>query len=81
LHRAGFAVTVNTDNRLMSRTSVSAEFDLLRRFHGFTDHDVAMVTRRALRAAFCPWSLKQHLWEERIRPAYLTAGVPVSSWE
>ena len=81
LHRAGFAVTVNTDNRLMSRTSVSAEFDLLRRFHGFTDQDVAIVTRRALRAAFCPWSLKQHLWEERIRPAYLTAGVPVSPWE
>lgn len=81
LHRAGFAVTVNTDNRLMSRTSMSAEFDLLRRFHGFTNADAALVTRRALRAAFCSWSLKRTLWEERIRTVYLAAGVAVSPWE
>ncbi len=68
LHRAGFAVTVNPDNRLMSRTSMSAE--LLAEHHGFTIPDFQRVTERAMDAAFCPHPLRRRLLEERIRPAY-----------
>jgi adenosine deaminase len=53
LHRAGFAVTVNTDNRLMSGTSMSAEFDAVVRHHGFTIDDLRTATLRAVDAAFC----------------------------
>jgi len=53
LHKAGFAVTVNTDNRLMSGTSMTAEMEALVAHHGFTTDDLAAVTLRAAGAAFC----------------------------
>lgn len=63
LYRAGFAVTINTDNRLMSRTSLSHEFELLRDHHAFTVDDEAVVTRTALDAAFCDPQTKARLVE------------------
>lgn len=59
LHRAGFAVTVNTDNRLMSATSMSSEFELLADHHGFGVEDFHAVTRTALEAGFAEWPVRQ----------------------
>lgn len=70
LFRAGFAVTLNTDNRLMSRTSLTAEFDLVVTHHGFNAYDLWTVTETAMLAAFCPLPVKERLLSERIRPAY-----------
>ncbi len=53
LYRAGFAVTLNTDNRLMSGISLSDEFELVASAHGFGIDDFAAITHRALDAAFC----------------------------
>ncbi len=53
LYRAGFNVTFNTDNRLMSRTSMSREAALLIEQFGFTDVQLAQMTTNALDAAFC----------------------------
>jgi adenosine deaminase len=53
LHRAGFAVTLNTDNRLMSATTMSAEFGLSMAHQGFGMADLRAVTLRAADAAFC----------------------------
>jgi adenosine deaminase len=53
LTEAGFAVTVNTDNRLMSGTSMTAEFEALVAHHRFTHDDLRTVTLRAVDAAFC----------------------------
>ena len=61
LHRAGFNVSVNTDNRLMSRITMSGEFDLLAEHQGFGIGDFHAVTWRALDAAFCDWDTKQRL--------------------
>ncbi len=80
LHRAGFAVTLNTDNRLMSSTSPTHEFSLAVEHNGFGVDDLATVTRRALESGFCNESLKGELWERRIAPAYRSAGASVSSW-
>ncbi|HEY7468780.1 MAG TPA: adenosine deaminase [Acidimicrobiia bacterium] len=74
LYRAGFNVTLSTDNRLMSSTSMSEEFDLVRKYHGFEVDDLARVTRRSLEAAFCSWEVKAELWEDAIAPAYTAAG-------
>ena len=73
-HRAGFNVTISTDNRLMSNTSMSSEFEFVSRHHGFGVDDLALVTRRSLAAAFCDHDTKKRLWEERIAPAYRQAG-------
>ena len=53
LHRAGMPVTLNTDNRLMSNTSMSREFGLAVERHGFGLDDLRTVTMRAVDAAFC----------------------------
>ena len=80
LHRAGFAVTLNTDNRLMSSTSPTHEFALAVEHHGFTIGDLARVTRRALRGAFCDELTKSRLWEQRIAPVYREAGARLRPW-
>ena len=54
LHRLGFAVTVNTDNRLMSGVSVSSEITDVATTFGWSWDDVQTVTERALAAAFIP---------------------------
>ncbi|MDH3260806.1 MAG: adenosine deaminase [Acidimicrobiia bacterium] len=75
LHRAGFAVTLSTDNRLMSNTSMSDEFALVTENHGFTVRDLQQVTEAAMMAAFCSLPTKERLLTERIRPGYEMAGV------
>jgi adenosine deaminase len=72
-YRAGLNVTLSTDNRLMSATSMSAEFDFVVDHHGFTIDDLARITWRSLDAAFCPWEAKKELWEDAIAPAYVSA--------
>jgi adenosine deaminase len=73
LHRAGFTVTLNTDNRLMSRTSMSKEFSLAVDHHQFTTRDLLQVTEQAMMAAFCPLPVKERLLTEVIHPGYETA--------
>jgi adenosine deaminase len=77
LYRAGFNVTLNTDNRLMSQTSMSSEFAFARDHHGFQTEDFALITYRALAAAFCSYENKAELWEGSIAPAYKAEGVDV----
>ena len=64
LHRAGFAVTINTDNRLMSGTSMTKEFQLLADHHGFEVDDFHTVTRTALEAGFGEWPARRELIEQ-----------------
>ncbi len=53
LHRAGFVVTLNTDNRLMSATSMLREYRLVAEHCGFGMDDLRTVADNAARAAFC----------------------------
>ncbi|MFV0452965.1 MAG: adenosine deaminase, partial [Propioniciclava sp.] len=48
----GFAVTVNCDNRLMSRTTMSREMHLLSEAFGYDVDDLLGFTRNAARGAF-----------------------------
>lgn len=76
LHRAGFAVTLNTDNRLMSGVSVTSEVTDVVRTFGWTWDDVQTVTERALRAGFADDAVRARIATEVVRPAYdaLRAG-------
>jgi adenosine deaminase len=69
LYRAGFAVTLNTDNRLMSGISLTDEFDLVAAAHGFGVPDFAAVTHRALDAAFCDDETRERL-RARVEAGY-----------
>jgi adenosine deaminase len=70
LHRLGFAVTVNTDNRLMSGVSVSSEMAEVATTFGWSWDDVQTVTERALEAAFLPEDDRKRLLNDVVRPGY-----------
>jgi adenosine deaminase len=70
LHRLGFAVTVNTDNRLMSGVSASSELTDVATTFGWSWDDVRTVTERALAGAFVSDAEKHRLLTEVVRPGF-----------
>ena len=55
LTRLRFRVTVNTDNRLMSQTSMSKEMTALVEAFGYTLEDLRWFTINAMKSAFLPF--------------------------
>lgn len=74
LLRLGFAVTVNTDNRLQSGTSMSAEFAALVEHAGWTLADLRQVTLTAAHHAFVHEDARTALIDEIITPGYARAA-------
>jgi len=70
LHRLGFAVTVNTDNRLMSGVSAASELHDVATTFGWSWDDVQTVTERAVAAAFLPKDDRDRLLTDVVRPGY-----------
>ena len=70
LRRLGFRVTVNTDNRLMSGTSMSREMELLSEAFGYGLDDLQWFTVNAMKSAFLPFEQRLTLINERIKPGY-----------
>lgn len=54
LYNLGFNVTVNTDNRLMSATTITRELELLTEAFGYGLDDIEQFQINAARAAFLP---------------------------
>ena len=61
LYPAGLNVSLNTDNRLISGSTMTGEFDLALRFLGLNVDDLRNVTLRAVDAAFCDDATKTNL--------------------
>jgi adenosine deaminase len=76
LKRLRFRVTVNTDNRLMSGTSMSREMQLLVDELGWTVDDLRWVTVNAMKSAFVPFDERLALIEDVIKPGYLALAEP-----
>ena len=70
LKRLRFRVTVNTDNRLMSGTSMSREMQLLVDELGWTVEDLRWVTVNAMKSAFIPFDERLALIDGVIKPGY-----------
>jgi adenosine deaminase len=70
LKELDFAVTLNTDNRLMSRTSMSHEMRLLVTEAGWTIDDLADVTLTAAWSAFIHHDERRALVDDVILPGY-----------
>lgn len=75
LERLGFVVTVNCDNRLMSRTSLTRELGLLCDAFGYGLADLHRFTVDAARAAFLPHGERERLIAKVIDPGYAAAGL------
>ncbi len=65
-----FRVTVNTDNRLMSGTSLSREMALLTEAFGYGWAEIQWFTVNALKSAFIPFDERLAIINEVIKPAY-----------
>ena len=61
LVEAGVKVTISTDNRTVSDTSLENEYDLLRNNFGFTDDDILQFNLNAIDAAFISDNEKEEL--------------------
>ncbi|MEJ9078954.1 adenosine deaminase [Gordonia malaquae] len=70
LARLRFRVTVNTDNRLMSDTSMSREFMLLHRQFGYDWADFERFTVNAMKSAFLPFDERIALIDGVIKPGF-----------
>ncbi|HEY0700353.1 MAG TPA: adenosine deaminase [Micromonospora sp.] len=65
-----FRVTVNTDNRLMSGTSMSREMALLVEAFGYGWAELRWFTINAMKSAFIPFDERLAIIDEQIKPAY-----------
>ncbi|WP_017624850.1 adenosine deaminase [Nocardiopsis chromatogenes] len=70
LRRLRFRVTVNTDNRLMSGTSMSEEFEKLSEAFGYTLDDMQWFTLNAMKSSFLPFDERIVLIDDVIKPGY-----------
>jgi adenosine deaminase len=70
LTRLRFRVTVNTDNRLMSATSMSREMSLLCEAFGYGLEDLQWFTLNAMKSAFLPFDQRLAIINDVIKPGY-----------
>jgi adenosine deaminase len=77
LRKLHFRATVNTDNRLMSGTSLSREFELLIDTFDYTLDDMQWFTVNAMKSAFIPFDERLAMINDVIKPGY--AGLK-SEW-
>ena len=74
LAKLRFRVTVNTDNRLMSDTSMTHEMNELVNAFDWNFLDLQRVTINALKSAFIPFEERLAIIEKVVKPAYLAVS-------
>jgi len=70
LAKLQFRVTLNTDNRLMSRTSMSNEMQQVVDAFEWTFQDLQRVTINGLKSAFIPFDERLKIINEIVKPTY-----------
>jgi len=66
----GYRVTLNTDNRLMSATTMSQEFLAAHETFGCDLDELERIAINGMKSAFYPYAERVRVIEERIRPCY-----------
>jgi adenosine deaminase len=70
LYQGKFRVTLNTDNRLMSDTSMTREFEAAAETFGLTLEDFEKITINAMKSAFLPYDQRIDFIYKVIKPGY-----------
>ena len=70
LYQEKFRVTLNTDNRLMSNTTMSKEFEAAADTFGLTLDDFEKITINAMKSAFLPYKERLKFIYSDIKPSY-----------
>lgn len=64
---AGLNVTLNTDNRMVSNTTISKEMEFVQSNYGITDEELRKMTENAIEASFADDEVKQMLWSRNFK--------------
>ncbi|MGJ8696923.1 MAG: adenosine deaminase [Verrucomicrobiaceae bacterium] len=67
---AGFRVTINTDDRLMSDTSMTKEFEVAVRTFDLSIHDLEKITINSIKSAFIHFDERIRLIFDVIKPGF-----------
>jgi adenosine deaminase len=70
LFQEKFRVTLNTDNRLMSDTSMTKEFEAASQAFGLTIDDFEKISINAMKSAFLPYDQRCDLIYKTLKPRY-----------
>ncbi len=70
-----FRVTVNTDNRLMSHTTMGREFQQLVDEAGWSLADLRWATINAMKSAYLPFDERLAIIDRVVKPGYAALGV------
>jgi adenosine deaminase len=70
LYHGGFRVTINTDNRLMSRTTLTNEFYIAAKQYNLTMRDIEKLTLNAMKSAFISFPKRLDLIYNTIKPGF-----------
>jgi adenosine deaminase len=70
LYEEKFRVTLNTDNRLMSSTSMTREFEAAAETFGLSMDDFEKITINAMKSAFLPYKQRCDFIYSTIKPGY-----------
>ena len=69
-HQEKFRVTLNTDNRLMSDTTMTREFEVAAETFGLTLEDFETLTINGMKSAFLPYRQRRDIIYSVIKPGY-----------
>ena len=61
---AGLKVTLNTDNRTVSNSTLEKEMDFVQKHYGITDEELWKMTENAIEVSFANDDVKQMLWKK-----------------
>jgi adenosine deaminase len=70
LYKERFRVTLNTDNRLMSNTTMTREFEAAAETFGLTLDDFEKITINAMKSAFLPYDQRLEVIYKKLKPGY-----------
>jgi adenosine deaminase len=79
LYQEKFRVTLNTDNRLMSDTTMTKEFQAAQETYGLTLDDFEKITINAMKSAFLPYDQRISLIYSTIKPGYAKLRNPIAT--
>jgi adenosine deaminase len=74
MKKLGFNVTINTDNRLMSATSMNREVTEISRGYSWTIDDLHDVARNGIMSAFISADEKQDIYKSQIKAPFADLG-------
>lgn len=60
----GLLVTINTDNRAVSGTSLTKELGFIQKTYGITDEEIRLCMRNAVEVSFADEKMKEKLYKE-----------------